>query len=306
MQFRYMVQLCNELKLKIPDAAALFGPARNPVKLYAQVLVERIMAARPDLIRCGMHVTPKDTPIRYNLNIAYADRLPLRRLGGYADQEEDFRVLTTGLPLFYFIDVTPFNTDAMYKAVLPLQDRCGQQVGVILFGFRYTNKNEEPKIAESAVALRNGLKIFIPDKQELFKEAAPGLKIYAQSLVDRIIAAHPELAKCEMVVTAPGAPESSTYNIADNDPAKVGRLATESDFKVITLGEPQWRKTVGPESYEGTLPLFDASERQVGAITLAVKYTGEADEAGSARTMSVIRDGLKLQIKDGDDLFRFE
>ena len=298
-----MTALRNGLKVKIPDRGSLAGPAREPARIYAQFLMERMLADHPELIRCSIHAIPPLARVVNSMNIAYADVLPLHRLGGHSDHDEDYGVITTGHPLFYFWDKTPFNAAPMYKGALPLYDRKGVQIGAFILGFVYTGKENEAGLREKAATLRDSLKIFIPDNDTLFTETVPPAKIRIQALLESETAANAAIGRCAVYATPPGAAVSSTYQVAGTDLADRGKPADTEIFDVHTTGTESWVVRDGGKAYRGVLPLYDRANAHAGVLVVDMKYSGQAGEQALMKTATALRDRLKGQLAGPSDLF---
>ncbi len=110
-------------------------------------------------------------------------------------------------------------------------------------------------------------------------------KTYAQRLVDKLAARHPELVRIGMHVT----PLNKTDNIiiACNQPERIGRKSDPEDLKAMRTGQPVVLKE--GKNFDMTLPLHDAAGNTIGSIGLTFSpRTGEqeADAARRARAMS--------------------
>src|ERR1700736_3163678 len=81
-------------------------------------------------------------------------------------------------------------------------------------------------------------------------------KTYAQALVDREVARHPELLGLALYVTRPDTP--ANVIIASNDATKLGRKAGTSELAVLKSGQTSAVSSDGSR-FEVELPLQDAS-----------------------------------------------
>ncbi|HEX7630875.1 MAG TPA: hypothetical protein VF388_01975 [Lacunisphaera sp.] len=298
-----MTGLRNGLKVKIPDGPGLAGAARPPAKIYAQFLMERMLADHPELIRCSIHAIPPQGRVVNSMNIAYADVLPLHRGGGHSDHDEDFGVITTGRQIFYFWDKTPFNAAPMYKAALPLYDRKGVQVGAFIVGLVYSGKAQEGALRQKAIELRDSLKILIPDNDTLFTETLPPAKIRIQSLLEGEIAAWPARVRAAVYTNPPGAAVSSTYQVAGTEPAGLGRPADKEVFDVLTTGAESWGWHEDGKVFRGALPLYDRTNAQAGVLVVDADSGGTSTEAALRKAIGGLRDRLKEKLAGPADLF---
>src|SRR6266446_3058458 len=87
---------------------------------------------------------------------------------------------------------------------------------------------------------------------------APPTKNYAQSLIERMLAGHPEVATLAMHVTPPNSADNVI--IASNF-GRIGKKADEDDLSVIKTGQPKLEVNKAGDRFEVELPLLDASRR---------------------------------------------
>src|SRR5437660_576371 len=87
--------------------------------------------------------------------------------------------------------------------------------------------------------------------------AAQGQKSYAQELVDRTLARHPDLLDIELHAARPGAAESTI--VAGKRPERIGRKSREFEVAVARTGTGfvEINKT-GDQNVEVQIPLLDA------------------------------------------------
>ncbi|WP_018971933.1 hypothetical protein [Rudaea cellulosilytica] len=118
-------------------------------------------------------------------------------------------------------------------------------------------------------------------------------KIYAQELIDQVVATHPEVAGIEVHVTPPKAADNiviAAYN------GRLGDKADPEDLDVIKTGKPNAGVNSAGDRYEVNLPLFDVSHRTVGSIGIAFKYKAGDDRAARGKEATEIRDRLSRRI----------
>lgn len=118
-------------------------------------------------------------------------------------------------------------------------------------------------------------------------------KIYAQELVDRAVAGHPEIAEIE-IHAALAKNEDSVVIAAYH--GHLGQKADTEDLEVIRTGKPSTGLNKTGDRYEVNLPLLDASRRTVGGIGVAFKYKPGDDRAGLDRQAAELRDRLARHI----------
>ena len=129
-------------------------------------------------------------------------------------------------------------------------------------------------------------------------------KLYAQELVDRTLARHPELLDVELHAARPGATESTI--VAGKRPARIGRKTRDSEVEVARsgVGFVEINKT-GDANVEVQIPLLDAAGRTLGSVEVKFPYpTGSGlDTDQLQRAAEIVRDELARQIPQLASLF---
>ena len=129
--------------------------------------------------------------------------------------------------------------------------------------------------------------------------ALPPGRIYAQRLVERLAAKHPDLVRIGMHVTPPTKPDNII--IACNQLERVGRKSDPEDLEAIKTGQPVVLKE--GENFDVTLPLHDASGKTIGAIGLTFKPRPREQDADIAlRARAIVRE-IEKQISSAGQLF---
>src|SRR5437868_6985905 len=93
-------------------------------------------------------------------------------------------------------------------------------------------------------------------------------RIYAQELVNQIVASHTDLLVVAMRVTPPGGEEKAM--IASNR-GRLGKRADAEDRKVIDTGETLAKVNTYGDRFEVELVLHDESRRPIGALALGLR-----------------------------------
>lgn len=137
---------------------AKFGaPSDN--KIYAQTLVNKVMAANPELVAGGMHVAKPGTDaykiIATSLNVV-----------GKPCDPSDLEVAVKGKTV-----INPMPAAGKFAVLLPLRDRSGKHIGGCAVQFKYRDGDDQVKLIVKAYALRDDLAKQIPDVAELFAPA---------------------------------------------------------------------------------------------------------------------------------------
>jgi hypothetical protein len=128
----------------------------------------------------------------------------------------------------------------------------------------------------------------------------PAEKTYAQQLVDKLAADHPDLLRVALHVTPPK--KSDNLIIPCNLPERIGRKSDPEDLQAMRMGQPILLKE--GENFDVTLPLHDAAGRTIGAIGLTFKpRPGEQDPAATRRARAMAGQ-IEKQIASAEQLFQ--
>jgi hypothetical protein len=129
-------------------------------KIYAQTLVNKIMAANPQLVAVGMHVAKPGTEdyriIATTLNVV-----------GKKCDPEDLVVSVGGNTV-----LMPNLKMSKLGILLPMHDRSGKHIGGFALQFKYHDGDDQAKLFAEALALRDSVAKEIPSVADLFAPAA--------------------------------------------------------------------------------------------------------------------------------------
>lgn len=128
---------------------------------------------------------------------------------------------------------------------------------------------------------------------------APLAKNYAQSLIERTLARHPEVATLAMHVTPPNSADNVI--IASNF-GRIGKQADEDDLGVIKTGKPKVEVGKTGDRLSVELPLQDVSGDTIGALAVAFPYKAGEDKAEFLKLAEKIRDELRRRITNAGNL----
>lgn len=132
-------------------------PADN--KIYAQTLVNKVMAANPQLVAVGMHVAKPGTE---QVSII-ATTLPV--VGKKCDPE-DLVVSINGCTV-----LMPNLKASKLGILIPMNDSSGKLIGGFALQFKYKAGDDQVKLFAQAIALRDNLAKEIPTVADLFAPA---------------------------------------------------------------------------------------------------------------------------------------
>jgi hypothetical protein len=130
--------------------------------------------------------------------------------------------------------------------------------------------------------------------------ASAAEKIYAQRLVDKLTADHPDLLRVALHITPPK--ESDNLIIACNLPERIGRKSDPEDLEAMRTGQPILLRE--GKDFDVTLPLHEAAGTTIGAIGLTFKpLPGEQDPAATRRARAMAGQ-IEKQIASAEQLFQ--
>lgn len=267
--------------------------------IYAQVLIDRIAAQHPGLEQAAIYGYAPGAPVSAFRIIAAKDRA---RIGDPADAMA-FTVLCFPKAVFRHDEAS-----GRYVAVLQLLDLDELPVGTLVLAYKYHLAADEAMQQKTMLAIRDGLKVYIPDRAALFASGRKPRGIFAQQLVDELMAKYPQLVRISFHVPPPGAPVENSYVIAGKDLTYVhlpmiGSPSGPEDFPHLTGGTSQFFFFKKQDFYKGMLPLENAAGRQIGVLLLGCKYASANDEPSYRRLMIHIRDELMTHIPTRAALF---
>ena len=119
------------------------------------------------------------------------------------------------------------------------------------------------------------------------------VKIYAQELVDRTVAQHPDLRAVVMHVTPPKAPGNV---IIASSIGRIGKPADADDLGVVASGKTRVEMDRGNKRIEVDLALRDVGGETIGALGLVWRYPVGGNHEEFVRTANTIRDALARRI----------
>jgi hypothetical protein len=129
--------------------------------------------------------------------------------------------------------------------------------------------------------------------------AQPPAPNYAQTLVDRTLAAHPELTILALHVTPPA---SADNVIIASNIGRNGKKADADDLSVLASGKPRMEVTrTGDLSVE--LVMRDTNGKSIGVIGSTFRFSAGGDKAVVLRQAERVRDELGAQTPSLEALF---
>jgi TonB-dependent siderophore receptor len=122
---------------------------------------------------------------------------------------------------------------------------------------------------------------------------------YAQELVERTVARHPELLVLDLHATPPNG--SASVIVASTNAGRIGSRSDPDDVDVIKTGTPFVEiNKAGDQNVEVHLPLFDVDQRTVGEVEMTFPYPSGSglDNDALIKAAEKIRDELGRRILD--------
>jgi hypothetical protein len=265
--------------------------AQIPLKIYAQELVDRTVAAHPDLLVAVMHVTPPNA--RENVIIASN----IGRIGKPAD-EDDLRVIQTGKP-----NVEVSHGGERFEVELPLRDASGSTIGALGLVWPYRNGQDRSGFEPKANAIRDALARRILTLGNLMEpypfEPLATTRTNAQKLVDAAVARHPELTV--LAVRGPSKAAGGLVVLGSTF-GRHGKKADADDMKIFDKAEPVTGIYANGKRFGVDLPLFDRSDRKIGTMNVGYAWTGTGDQKALLAQALALRDELRSTIASAEQL----
>jgi len=285
------VLLLSTALIAVPGSSqtALRPAATNAI--YAQHLVDRAIAAHPEVVVFAMHVTPPGA----KTNVIIASNLD--RIGKPADAD-DLSVVTTGRP-----NRAVNATGDRFEIELPMLDASRRPVGALGVVFAYPSRADKAAMERTAITLRDEVARRISHTKNLmepfpYDDHTPS-DTRAQAIVDELFAAHPDVAIMAFHATPPGTKDNV---ILGSTIGRIGKKADEDDTHVLTSGETKLETDSTGDRYEIELAIHDHARATVGALGVVHPYSPGADKATLQAKAEVIRTAFEARFTTLADL----
>lgn len=278
----------NAIARRVSHAKNLMEPAAAdpslPTASYAQHLIDEELARHPSVVILAIHATP---PGKTGYPILGSN---IGRIGKVAD-DDDMHVITTAEPKLEYND-----TKDRYEIEEAQRDLGGDIIGATGVVFNYkagddvaAHKVEADKIqAELASRISNTANLVEP-----WPYSKLPTDTYGQALVDRTLAATPELIILAIHATPPG---SATNVIVASNIGRIGKAADDDDLRVITTGSNNQEINSTGKRFEAEVPLLDQAGKRIGALSCVFAYhPGDSKDALYQKALA-IRDALAKSI----------
>lgn len=276
-------------------ALAVPAAAQTPPKTYAQELVDRTVAANPDLLVVAMHVTPPKG--RENVFVASN----VGRIGKPADAA-DLRVLETGKA-----NVEMSSDGKRIEVELPLLDVTDATIGALGLVWTYRQGQDQADVEREAGRISEALAKRILNATNIMEPypLVPGAttRTRAQRLVDAAVARHPEVKT--LGLRGPSK-RLGNYVVLGSTFGRHGKAAGADDLAVLQRGEPAIEVHEKVKRIKIDLPLLDWARRKVGTMTAGYSFAGVEEQQALLRKALALRDELGGQIASAEELEELE
>jgi iron complex outermembrane receptor protein len=277
-------------------------------KSYGQDLVDRTMAAHPDLIGLDVHAIPPEKSESQIIASSNPSRM------GDKTDPDDLEVMKTGTPR---VEINR-RGDQNVEVALQLHDVTGRPVGSIELTFPYKAGSDEDALIQQGQKIEDELRRRIAgeERQGPAELVAPAqldplipIDTYAQFLVDDTLAMHPGVAIIALHIKAPS---GSDYPLLASNIGRIGKPSDASDRGVIETGKPVLAVSRDGDRLEAKLPLQDVTGDVVGAVAIVFPFGGrletvthrqEAFQHSLLRQAESIRDILRRRIASASNLY---
>jgi hypothetical protein len=269
--------------------------AQVPVKSYGQELVDQVVARNPRLLVIVFHVSPPNTQ---NYPIIASN---IGRYGKVAD-DDDMRVITTEKT-----NLEVAHGGNRFEVELVLRDVAGSNLGALGLVFPYKNGDDKKALEEKAIGIRDWLAKRILNAASLVEphpyEPLATTKTHAQKLVDDTLSKHSEVIVLAMHVTPPKGKDNI---ILASNFGRIGKKADDDDMKVINSGQPIVGVYGEGRRYGVELPLRDAANKTIGALSVGFRYKSGDDEKAFLSKAEKVRDELQKRIPSVENLVELD
>ncbi len=220
------------------------------------------------------------------------------RIGKKAD-EDDMHVITSGETKLELNE-----TGDRYEVEQTLLDVSGSVIGAVGVVFPYKKGQDMAPLQKEAAQVRDEISRRISNAGNLVQpdpfDAKYRADTEAQRLLDASLESHRDVLIMAMHV---GAPDGSGYVIAASNIGRIGKKADADDMSVINTGKPMTEVNEGGNRFEVEIPMTDASQNKIGALSVVYPYKNGTDKDALQRRAAAIRDELAPRIPSSNALF---
>ncbi|MDB5451260.1 MAG: TonB-dependent siderophore receptor [Phenylobacterium sp.] len=277
------------------QAAEPAHPAKSPAHSYMQHLVELSARAHPEVLVLMAHVTPPDAPSSANVVLGST----IGRFGKKAD-EDDLDVIDKGT-----VKLEVNKAGDRFEVEEPLLNTAGVRIGALGVVFPYAKGQDTKPYEATARQIQAEIGRRVLHNANAF-EAYPydpkfSDNTRAQALVDKTLAAHPDLRVLALHATPPASKQNV---IIASSIGRIGKKADEDDLSIIKTEKTIVEVNKTSDLLEVAMVARDAKGRNIGALGTVFPYKAGDDKAAREREALQIRDELARQIPANAALFK--
>jgi hypothetical protein len=258
------------------------GPATLKANSYAHHLIEAAAARHSDVERISVYAKPTG---------AKAAVVVASTAGGIGQPAPAAALAAAQGP------AKALKTGGRLTVVQPLKDVEGQPIGALEIVYKpAASADEKARLAEAA-QIRDEMGRRTAHAGNLLDAWPydPGFndRTFAQALVDRTMAKHPEVIILAVHATPPG---SKTDVILGSNIGRIGKKADEDDLRVIEKGSINKEVNETGRRFEAEIPLNDAKGQRIGALGVVFRYHAGEDKEALVKKAEAIRDEMAREI----------
>jgi hypothetical protein len=261
--------------------------------IYAQMLVDELVREHPELLAVAMHATAPGAADS-TIVASYRERV------GAKSEADGLEVIQSNKPL-----TRPSSDRRGYEVLMPLRDVSDRTIGALGLVYRTDNGRSEASSLESAIGIRNWLRLVIPSKDKLFdpftRGWAPG-DILAQKLAMQAMERHPDILVVAVHITPPGGSKNKVVGI--NEPNFIGRDSDEVDTEIEKNGKTIMQVIPETHRMEVHMPMRAADGSLVGTICTVYLWQDESQTADFFVRSLAMRDELQPRVPSYEALFK--
>jgi hypothetical protein len=278
--------------IALAGLAASAARAEAPAQTYSQYLVSKALARHPEVLGLTMHVTPPGG----KANVVIASNVVA--LGTPAG-EGDLRVIRAREPV-----VTVAAAGDRITVDVPLLDASRRTVGALAAEFAYKRESDKAAVQANTVAIRDDLARRISHVANLVEPATYDARVspdnYGQQLVDRELAAHPEI---QILALHANVPKTTDNVIVASNIGRIGKKGDEDDLRLIRTEKPNLEVNSEGNRFEVELVLRDVSGTNIGAVGVVYGYKPGDDKIQLQRRAEAVQAELGRRITNAPNLF---
>lgn len=124
---------------------------------------------------------------------------------------------------------------------------------------------------------------------------------FAQQLIEKVKAEHPEIQKLGLHAVPPG--ETRSAIIANNIPSKDGKLSSPGDLATVASGQPKAHRIEKGQFWDTFVPLHDHEGKIIGFLVMEVPFSTASTEEGALAVGVRIRNEVQSQVPTLATLF---